>query len=238
MLLVGFLAAVLQTWLWTFPMVPDPSGSDPNGVTTAPRLWRIVHRGMGYVFALIYLVLATQMIPRIWNYESVAWSATTLIHSLFGLGVGGLLGIKIWILRRAQRHGKKLPYFGWGIVLLSIIVVSLVYQPVRQGIVRPGVSDGAMTQQDAEKARQIVFKNCIQCHGLSVVAGPRDDDWMHILEEMAENAEKRGIPDPSEGKQALIANYLAATYGAGAESDEDSEHGRGRGRGRNRGDDD
>ncbi|QYK52056.1 MAG: hypothetical protein KF824_07265 [Fimbriimonadaceae bacterium] len=235
---VGVLAAVLQTWLWTFPMAPDPSGIDPNGVTTAPKLWRRVHRGMGYIFALIYLVLAIQMIPRVWNFESVAWSATTLIHSLFGLGVGALLGIKIWILRRAQRHGKKLPYFGWGMVVFSLVVMSLVYQPVREGIVRPSVSDGVMTQQDADQARQIVFKNCIQCHGLSIVAGPHDDDWMHILEEMAENAEKRGIPDPSQGQRALIANYLAATYGAGAESDENSEHGRGRGRGRNRGDDD
>jgi len=234
---IGLVAAILQSWLWTFPMAPDPGGSDPNGVTTAPKFWRMVHRWLGYVFALIYVVLAIQMVPRIWQFESEAWSTGVVLHSVLGLGIGALLGIKIWILRRGQKHGKKLPWFGWGMVALSILVVGLVFSPVRQAIRRPEVSSGTMNMKEAATARKIVFKNCTQCHGLDVVARPKDDDWMHVLEEMAENAEKRGFPDPSEGERALVAEFLEAVYGFSSESDLDSKSERGRGRGGGRSDD-
>lgn len=234
---IGLVAAILQSWLWTFPMAPDPGGSDPNGVTTAPKFWRMVHRWLGYVFAMIYVVLAIQMVPRIWQFEPEAWSTGVVLHSVLGLGIGALLGTKVWILRRAQKHGKKLPLFGWGMVILSILVVGVVYRPVTNAIQRPSFSDGAMTIAEAEIARKIVLKNCTQCHGLSLVAGPKDDDWMHVLEEMAENAEKRGLPDPSEGQRSLVANYLGNVYGSSVEPDDDPDSSRGRGRGRG-GDDD
>ena len=39
-------ATILQAWLWSFPMVPDPGGPDPNGKSTAPRSWTMIHRTM------------------------------------------------------------------------------------------------------------------------------------------------------------------------------------------------
>lgn len=238
MLGIGVCAALLQAWLWKFPMIPDPSGTDPNGITTAPKFWRSVHRGLGYIFTSIYVTLATQMVPRIWQFESESWTLSSVVHSLLGLGIGALLGIKIWILRRGQKHGKKLPWFGWGMVMLSVFVVELVYSPVKRGILRPEASDGVMNMNEAAAARKIVFKNCTQCHGLSVVAGPHDDGWKHVLEEMAENAEKRGLPDPSAGQRAIVAEYLGEVYGSNPDSDKDSESGRDRDRGRGHSSDD
>ena len=66
-LLLAIVATVLQAWLWSFPMVPDPGGPDPNGKSTAPRLGTLAHRISGLLFVLIYIVLMVEMIPRLWE---------------------------------------------------------------------------------------------------------------------------------------------------------------------------
>lgn len=230
MLVLGLLAALLQTWLWTFPMAPDPSGKDPNGVTTAPKFWRMMHRGLGYLYAAIYLVLASQMLPRLWNFESVAWNSSSVLHALFGLSIGFVLGVKVWILRRAQRFGKKLPYLGWSLVGLTLLTMGLASRPVVR-VMQP-IPNQVLSVQEAKAAQARVLKNCTQCHGLSVVARG-DDNWMEILEDMADNAEDRGLPDPSEGRRLQTAQYLTSVFGDSEldERDDDSQ-GRGRGRGR------
>lgn len=53
---IAVVNAGLMAWLWRFPMVPDPAGRDPNGVSTAPRSWTNVRRALGYVFLLVDLV--------------------------------------------------------------------------------------------------------------------------------------------------------------------------------------
>lgn len=224
--LVGLLAALLQNWLWTFPMAPDPGGVDPNGVTTAPKFWRMVHRGLGYVFLGIYLVLLVQMVPRLWQFEPEAWSLRPVLHAVVGLGIGGILGLKIWILRRGQRFGKRLPLLGWSMVVLAFVAVGLVWRPAVQLQSIDPVSDGGFTFEEAAVMRGIVGRNCIQCHGLSVVAGGSDDGSMETLEEMAENAEDRGLADPAGGDRSRMAAFLEHVY-FGVEDDDGDRRGRG-----------
>lgn len=33
---IAIVNAGLMAWLWRFPMRPDPSGRNPNGISTAP----------------------------------------------------------------------------------------------------------------------------------------------------------------------------------------------------------
>jgi hypothetical protein len=47
MALIAVVNPALMAWLWRFPMVPDPACPDSNGVSTAPRFWAYVHRGLG-----------------------------------------------------------------------------------------------------------------------------------------------------------------------------------------------
>ena len=56
-LILAIVATVLQAWLWSFPMVPDPGGPDPNGKSTAPKFWVNVHRLSGLIYVIIYIVL-------------------------------------------------------------------------------------------------------------------------------------------------------------------------------------
>lgn len=47
---IAVVNTALQAWLWTYPMVPDPSGADPHGKSSAPQFWTNVHRALGYAF--------------------------------------------------------------------------------------------------------------------------------------------------------------------------------------------
>ena len=226
-LAVGILASILQYWLWTFPMVPDPTGVDPNGVTTAPKFWRYAHRSLGYAFVGIYLILAVEMVPRLWNYSPDAWSVSAVVHAVAGLLIGLTLVAKVLILRRFQRLGNKLLIIGSALLLLSVGAVALVAPPALKVLNHPG----------DDQARQIVIQNCTSCHGLSVVAGKGGgpEKWYEILEEMAEKAEKRGMGDPSQGQQDRLVAFLASMNPHQSDGDEDGDDsGRRRGRERER----
>jgi hypothetical protein len=197
---VGLCATVLQLWLWTFPMVPDPHGVDPNGVTTAPRPWRIIHRLLGYLFIGLYLVLLSQMVPRLWNYDEDAWNGMSIAHALIGAAIGPVLLFKIIVLRRIQKIGKSLRPLGLTVFALSLLAVAIVAPPAF-----------ALQAPDNNQARNAVLTNCTQCHGLSKVVSEDGDreDWLDVLEDMAENAAERGMADPSAGRRQEIAQYLA-----------------------------
>lgn len=196
---VGVAATVLQYWLWTFPMAPDPSGKDPNGVTTAPKFWRLTHRALGYVFAAIYLLLAFQMVPRIWRFDEAAWTPTAMAHAVLGLSILPVLLVKVGILRLWQRHGKKLPLLGSLLAALAIGSAALVvpqYLKVASG---------------PEPGRLLVGERCYSCHASSRILSEDGDlrDWLKKLEDMTENAEEMRRPDPVQGDARTLAEYLS-----------------------------
>ena len=196
---VGVLAAVLQYWLWTFPMAPDPSGRDPNGVTTAPKFWRYTHRALGYIFVILYVLLAVQMVPRIWRFDEAAWTPSAIVHALLGLSILPVLLVKIGILRLWQRHGKKLPLLGTLLGLLALGTVGLVAVPYLSVYSGP------------EPGRSLVAERCYSCHASSRILGEDGDfrDWLKTLEDMTENAEEMRRPDPVQGDAGTLAEYLS-----------------------------
>ena len=48
--------------------------------SSAPRSWTNLHRIVGLVYVLIYIVLMWQMLPRLWEYQ-VELPARTVIHA-------------------------------------------------------------------------------------------------------------------------------------------------------------
>jgi hypothetical protein len=196
---VGVIAAILQYWLWTFPMSPDPTGRDPNGVTSAPKFWRYTHRVLGYVFVLIYLMLAVQMVPRIWRFDEAAWTPTAIAHAATGLAILPILISKVAILRLWKKHGKKLPLFGSGLAILALASLGLVapkYLKVASG---------------PEPGKSLVGERCYSCHAASRILSKDGDgrDWLNVLEDMTENAEEMRRPDPVRNDAQTFAEYLS-----------------------------
>ena len=122
--LLAILATVLQAWLWSFPMEPDPGGPDPHGKTTAPTFWRYAHRVMGFAYVLIYVVLMIEMVPRLWEYQ-FELPARTVMHASMGILLGVLLCAKISILRWFQHFGGALPSIGLALLASTIILATL-----------------------------------------------------------------------------------------------------------------
>jgi len=234
---IAIVNASLMAWLWRFPMQPDPTGRDPNGVSTAPRLGTNLHRALGYVFVVTYLVLLFAMIPRTWEYREV--TAVSVVHGAFGVLVGVLLAIKIAIIRRFRKFGGRLPWIGGALAVSTLIVAGLGAVPAWR-VLRPL----APLPPELARGREVVARKCNQCHGASVIAGESEDarKWERITREMQRFS--RTIPGnvPIEDEErALAAAYLAATLGEVEDDDDDGDdveeggHGRGRGRSSGRG---
>lgn len=234
---IAVVNALLMAWLWRFPMQPDPTGRDPNGVSTAPRAGTNTHRVLGYVFVLAYAGLLTEMLPRIWEYRVA--TPVSVLHGALGMFVGVVLVVKIAVIRRFRQFGNRLPWIGGTLAVSTLIVSALGIVPAWT-VLQPRASLSA----DLVAGRDAVSRKCNQCHGASVIAGEREDarKWARITREMQRFS--RTIPgkEPiSEDERILAAAYLAHTLGEDEDDDEDDDHddeerdsrrGRGRGRGR------
>lgn len=241
---IAVVNAALMGWLWRFPMAPDPTGRDPNGVSTAPRFPTNVHRLLGYVFVLAYLVLLFEMVPRAWQFRLA--TPVSVVHGLLGIAVGVILAVKIAVIRRYQRFGNRLPWIGGALAVTTIVVAALGIVPAWM-VLRPR----APLSAELARGRGVVSRKCNQCHGASTIASEREDarKWQRITREMQRYS--RTIPgkEPiTDEERALAAAYLAHVLGedgddadedaednAAEEEKEEKEDGRRRGRGRNRG---
>ena len=234
-LAMALIAAVnvgLMAWLWRFPMVPDPTGRDPNGVSTAPRSWTNVHRVLGYVFTLAYVALLVEMVPRAWEHqEATGWGVA---HGALGALVGVLLAVKILVIRRFRRFGHRLPWIGGALAVATWLVVALAVGPLWT-VLQPSTPLSA----DLAEGRALLATRCLQCHGASVIAGEDEDadGWDDVTEEMQDNAAERpGATPITESERRRITAYLVHTRAEADDADraEDGRDGRGRGRGRSR----
>ena len=209
---LGIGATILQAWLWSFPMVPDPGGPDPNGKSTAPKFWTGVHRFMGLAFVVIYTVLMVEMVPRLWEYQ-VELPARTVMHAVMGLLIGILLVAKIAIIRWFQHFGKSLPSIGLGIMACTIILATLsvpfalkahdfgeTLNPQNVERVKTalhnvewadeadvdGLIERLVTEPSMEDGIETLTKKCVACHDMrTILAKPRSaQGWYSVNQRM------------------------------------------------------
>lgn len=216
---IAVVNASLMAWLWRFPMQPDPTGRDPNGVSTAPRSWTNVHRALGYVFVLAYCALLIEMLPRVWEFRVA--TASSVVHAIFGVLVGVLLIVKIAVIRRFRQFGNRLPWIGGALAASTLIATALAVVPAWT-VMRPF----APLPQDLARGREVVSRKCNQCHGASVIASEREDarKWERITREMQRFS--RTIPDKepiAEDERGAAAAYLAHVLGEEEEDDHDAD---------------
>jgi mono/diheme cytochrome c family protein len=217
MSVIAVVNALLMAWLWQFPMVPDPGGRDPHGVSTAPRSWTNVHRALGYIFVLIYVVMLWEMVPRMWEFRVP--SVVTVVHGALGGIVGLLLVVKIAIIRWFQRFGGKLPWIGGSLAVTAVVMNAVALVPIWV-LLRP------LTPMTPELAagRDAVVANCFQCHGASIIISEREDPekWDRETRKMQRFSNRFAGKRPiSEPERALAAAYLATFL---AERDDDNDH--------------
>lgn len=226
-------ASIIQAWLWSFPMVPDPGGPDPNGKSTAPRVWTNLHRGMGFAYLIIYVVLMVEMIPRLWNYQ-FELPARTIMHATMGIMIGVLLIAKISVIRWFQHFGKSLPALGLGLLVCTMVLGTLslpfalrahdfgsATTPKNLERVRrvlksvpfeeKGIdTDSLATEAAFKKGLGVLTTKCVSCHDMrEIMSRPRTGkDWYKVVKRMVK---KPMVGEPIHGHEIPpVTAYLIA----------------------------
>jgi len=89
-----------------------------------------LHRLMGWIFVAIYVYLMIQMLPRMWTYQ-IELPARTVFHLVLGYSIGGLLIVKIAIVRFFKHLESTLaPPLGTTLFLLTIVLMGLALPSV------------------------------------------------------------------------------------------------------------
>lgn len=233
--LLGFASMFLMFHLWGYPYDKEKRKSD------APRWAMYTHRGLGYAFALCYVLLMWKMLPRLWQYQ-VEFPARTVAHIILGFTIGFLLIVKISIMRFFRHFEEWMPYLGTGIVLCTVLLLGLSLpfavqesrmaakamsdknrERVRRVLPRAGLPKEANINELASKSalrtgRNVLLKKCILCHDLrTVIARPKPPAaWYRTVTRMAK---KPTLFDPiDEQEQWKVTAYLVAISDALQES--------------------
>src|SRR5688572_28774251 len=88
---LAIASVLLMFQFWGYPY-------DKEKRKSACPQWKMnVHRGVGYAYAILYVVMMFQMVPRLWTYQ-VEFPARTVAHIMLGITIGVVLLLKIVIL--------------------------------------------------------------------------------------------------------------------------------------------
>ena len=231
--ILAVAATILQAWLWSFPMEPDPGGPDPNGKSTAPKVWTLAHRVMGALFCIIYVFMMWHMVPRLWEYQ-MELPARTVMHACVAIILGVLLVTKISIIRWFQHFGKALPALGLGVLTCTIILAMLslpfafrahgmlaeVYTPKNLSRVKMILSglevppeyppELLTTEESLLEGREVLTRQCAVCHDMrTILVKPRTGKaWQKIVRRMAEKPNLG--PKIEERDVHTVTAYLVA----------------------------
>lgn len=189
---LAFAGTLLMYWLWGFPYDHDKFKSE------APVSLRRLHRIIGYLYILIYLILMWQMVPRLWNYQ-VEFPARTVIHLSFGILIGIVLFLKYMVVRFFKHlESRFAPFFGTLLMISTIMLAGLSvpmafkeYQlrknvaggdifsdqnikRIERLVSNAGFSEEVPLQKLSEvefllKGRKVLLNKCVQCHDLRTV---------------------------------------------------------------------
>ena len=234
MIFLGLALAATFTMFhfWGYPYDEEKKKS------SCPQWKMNIHRGIGFAYILVYLLMMTEMVPRLWEYQ-VEFPARTVAHIILGSLIGIILLLKVSILRFFRHFEEWMPTLGVSLLVCSILlgVLSLpssfreralaanavggsVYSAEnRDRVARllpdagfpEGVELSALsTQKNLERGRQVLLEKCIACHDLkTIIAKPRTPaDWVRTSKRMVEKPTLGGVITYEEGHRA--AAYLIA----------------------------
>lgn len=228
-LILAIVAVVLQAWLW------GPKFWDEEArVTRAPLFWLRMHAFAGYTYGIIYAVMMWHMLPRLWEYQ-YELPARTVVHAVIAIVIGVLLVCKISILIWFRHFEESMPYYGFGILLCTVLLTTLsvpyalqahdlggrTSDPENIERVRKVLSevdfgetidaDALATPQGFQRGRKVLVRQCTVCHDMrTILAKPRTpQQWQDVSERMLDKPSVFGDPLDLEDIPFVTA-YLAA----------------------------
>ena len=229
---LAFSATFLMYHLWGYPFNAKEHRS------SAPRWAMALHRLMGWIFVAIYVYLMIQMLPRMWTYQ-IELPARTVFHLVLGYSIGGLLIVKIAIVRFFKHLESTLaPPLGTTLFLLTIVLMGLALPSVwRERVLAaqalggegfteerlqrvrdqlpdigydPETIDEMASRGSLFEGRQLLRSKCVQCHDLrTILARPRTPKNWRDTVERMANR-STVVTSFSEQEKWQITSYLIA----------------------------
>ncbi len=232
-LLLAVTLTFLMFYLWKFPFDKTKHQS------SAPAPLMRLHRGLGYLFVLIYLILMWDMVPRLWSYQ-IELPARTVFHLTLGLTIGAVLIVKIAVVRWFKHLEARLaPILGTTLLICTLLLTGLALpysareaylrmtaqngqnfseervDRVKQYLPELGFSDSAgllelASSRGLSDGRLVLTKKCTQCHDLrTILAKPRTPEAWHNTVKRMSNRSTILTPI-SESEQWKVTAYLIA----------------------------
>ncbi|MBI3193972.1 MAG: hypothetical protein HYZ34_05805 [Ignavibacteriae bacterium] len=232
LLALSAASTFLMFYLWGFPFDHEKLKS------TAPPRLMLLHRLIGYTYAVIYIYLMAHMLPRLWSYE-IEFPARTVAHLIFGLTIGVLIIVKVAIVRFFKHLESTLvPFLGTGLFICTFLLIGLsvplalkeVYlhrsavggtafsteniERVKKLLPKAGFSTDAKLEELSTVAsfkigRDVLLSKCVQCHDLrTVLVKPRTPEQW--VQTVTRMAERSVFNPIDEREQWHVATYLIA----------------------------
>mgnify|MGYP003374526312 FL=1 len=231
-LVLGFASVFLMFHLWGYPF------DKATRTSAAPKWAMYLHRGIGFAYVIVYVVMMTRMVPRLFTYQ-VEFPARTVVHIIMGLIIGLILLLKISIIRFFRHLEEWMPFLGTGLLACTVVLLGLslpfsfkdrlLAKKARGGDVFSAASlehvkkvlpvaelpkeaplDKLATVAELKHGRDVMVTQCVECHDMkTILAKPRSpQDWTHTVERMGE---KPALSAPiTEQDQWAVTAYLIA----------------------------
>ena len=190
-LVLGAASVFLMFHLWGHPF------DKATRTSSAPRWLMNVHRGIGYAYAIVYVVMMVQMVPRLFAYQ-VEFPARTVAHIVLGITIGFILIVKVSILRFFRHLEEWMPYLGTGLLLCTVLLLGLslpfaykerqmrsralggdAFSAANLERVRKQLTDADLpkeapldelsTTKNLRAGRQVLLSQCVLCHDLKTI---------------------------------------------------------------------
>ena len=229
---LGVADTFLMYHLWGYPFDHETHTSD-----APPGLIRL-HRVIGYLYGLIYVILMWQMVPRLWNYQ-IEFPARTVAHLMLGMTIGIILVLKISIVRYFKHmESSMVPGLGTALLVCTTLLIGLsapfafgeVYlraanvgdrydeptlERVKEHLALAGLEDAnrldeLASPQGLRAGQDVLLTECIMCHDLrTVLVRPRTPaNWRQTVLRMADRSTL--LAPITEEQQWEVTAYLIA----------------------------
>ncbi len=215
--------------LWGYPFNKETHKSE------APRSLVLLHRCLGYAYAILYVFMMWYMVPRLWNYQ-VELPPRTVAHLMLGITIGVLILVKVAILRFFRHFEESMPYIGVSLLICTYLLIGLsVPFTFRETVLRTqtraysdeGIArtrqlietaelpaeaplDELASKRKLREGQRVLQHKCVVCHDLrTILVKPRTPpDWVRLVHRMAI---KPVIGEPiTQTEEWSVSTYLIA----------------------------
>ena len=215
--------------LWGYPFNKETHKSE------APRSLTVLHRCLGYAYALLYIFMMWHMVPRLWSYQ-VELPPRTVAHLMLGITIGVLILVKVAILRFFRHFEESMPYIGVSLLICTYLLIGLsvpfsFHETILSSQTRAFSEEGIMrtrklldtaelpmeapldqlaSKRKLREGQHVLQRKCVVCHDLrTILVKPRTPpDWVRLVHRMAI---KPVIGEPiTEQEEWSVSTYLIA----------------------------